>query len=67
MAAGAMATYPYHNQQFYIYIDASDYQLVAAIMLNVIPAAYLTKKIIGAQMNYTTMEKEPLSIVETLK
>ena len=67
MAAGAMAAYPDHNKQFDIYIDASDYQLGAAIILNIIPAAYLKKKIIGAQMNYTTMEKELLSIVETLK
>ncbi len=67
LAADALAAYPDHNKRFDMYTDASDFQLGACIIQEGRLVAYFLQKLTRSQQNYTTMEKEMLSIVATLK
>ncbi len=67
MAADALAAYPDHNKRFEVKTDASDFQLGAGIIQEGRPVAYFLQKLTKSQQNYTTTEKEMLSIVATLE
>jgi hypothetical protein len=67
MAVDALAAYPNHNKWFDVYTDASDFQLGACIIQKGRLVAYFLQKLTKSQKNYTTMEKQMLSIVATLK
>ena len=77
MARDTLLAYPDHNKVFRLETDASDYQLGGRIFqIHKDPktgkefeqdVAFYTRKLNYAQQNYSTIEKELLSIVEILK
>jgi hypothetical protein len=62
-----LLAYPNFSEEFEIHTDASDYQLGATIRQKGKPIAFFSRKLTGAQLNYTMTEKELLSIIECLK
>ena len=62
-----LLTYPDWSKPFDIHTDASDFQLGAVISQEGRPIAFFSRKLNSAQKNYTTTEKELLSIVECCK
>ena len=62
-----LLNYPDWGKPFDIHTDASDYQLGAVISQEGKPIAFFSRKLNSAQKNYTTKEKELLSIVECVK
>ena len=60
-------TYQDWTSPFYVHTNASDKQLGAAISQNNKPIAFFSQRLSKPQRNYTTTEKELLSIIECLK
>ena len=67
MVEDVLLRYPVHNLPFHICTDAFDYQLGSVIVQQNIPVALYFRKLSISQQNYTTIEKELLSVVETLQ
>ncbi len=67
MATNALAAYPDHNKRFNINTDASDFQLGVCIIQEGRLVAYFSCKLTKSQQNNTTIEKEMLSIIATVK
>jgi hypothetical protein len=66
MVAPSLAAYPDHNKQFDFYTDVSDFQLGACIVQDGRPVTYYSCKLSKLPQSYTILEKEMLSIVDTL-
>jgi RNase H-like domain found in reverse transcriptase len=60
-----LLAFPRFDKAFHAYTDASNYQLGTVIMQEGRPLAFYSRKLNGAQKNYTTGEQELLSIVES--
>jgi hypothetical protein len=67
VAHDVMLAYPDFSKEFVIHMDASHTQLGAIILQDGKPIAFFSRKLNGAQTQYTMTERELLSIVETLK
>ena len=52
--------YPDFSKEFEVYTDSSDYQLGGVIVQNGRPLAFYSRKLRGAQLNYTVTVEELL-------
>ena len=66
MTQETLLAFPDYTKPFQIHTDASKY-LGAVIQQDGKPLAFFSRKLTKTQINYTTEERELLSIVETLK
>ena len=66
MARDTLLIYPYFNETFKIYIDASAFQLGAVISQKVKTIAFYSRKLTYSQQQYAVTETELLIIVETI-
>ena len=62
-----LLSYPNFSKEFIIHTDASNTQRGGIMSQNGKPIDFYSCKLIPSQINYTTIEKELLTIVETLK
>jgi hypothetical protein len=67
ISKNTLLAYPQFNKKFVIHTDASHTQLGVVISQRGKPIAFYSRKLNPAQTQYTTTERELLSIVETLK
>ena len=67
VSAETLLSYPYWKLPFTVHTDVSDKQLGVVISQNNKPIAFSSRKLSRSQRNYTTTEKELLTIVECLK
>ena len=67
ISTDALLAYPNPDKPYNAETDASNYQLGSIIKQDNCPIAYFSSKLNSAQKNYTTIEKELLSIIETFK
>lgn len=67
VAQETLLVYPDPNVPFLIETDASDYQLGAVLKQNGKPVAFFSRKLTEPQRKYSVIEKELLSILETLE
>jgi hypothetical protein len=67
LAADVLLRYPDPNLPYHIYTDASDLQLGSVIMQQDAPVAFFSRKLTDIQTRYSTIEKELLSVYETLR
>jgi len=65
MARKVLLSYPDFTQDFHLFTDASDMQFGGVIVQQGKPISFYSRKLTPPQKNYTVMEKELLSIVET--
>ena len=67
MVKQTILTYPNFGKPLFIHADSRNVQMGGVISQKDQPIVYFLRKLGKSQHNYTTMEKELLSLVEALK
>lgn len=67
MANDVMLTYPNYAETFYLYTDACKDQIGGYINQHNKPLGFFSKKLSTAQCNYSIIDREMLSITQTMK